>query len=178
MNNVRPDYNMARAAWIDYSTSVLSSVGEIDRPKISDQINRGLRIIYPEKRVAFVTGVFNIVKARGYESNIDIALDIMEALASGSSFEDADKLIPTILSPDAIEYVRRFVLIWANQGPEYYRRRAPMGYDSFTPDEQRSLKILITNNSAYAEAQNGRLETDSSIFEYTEPSTVDHTNKM
>ena len=178
MSTVETDYNMARAAWIDYSTDILSSVAEINRKKISDQINRGLRLIYPEKRVAFVTGVFNIVKARGYESNIVIALDIMEALARGSSFEEADSLIPTVLAPDAVEYVRRFVLIWANQGPEYYRRRAPMGYDSFNLDEQRSLKMLITNNSAYAEAQNGRLETDSSIFDYTEPSTVDHTNKM
>ena len=174
MSTVETDYNMARAAWIDYSTDILSSVAEIHRKKISDQINRGLRLIYPEKKVSYVDGMFNIVKARGYESNIDIALDIMEALARGSSFEEADSLIPTVLDPNEVDYIRRFVLVWANQGPEYYGKRAPMGYDSFNLDEQRSLRMLITFNATYAKSQNERLETERSAFEEENLNAIDH----
>ena len=118
---------------------------------LPDLMTRGLELVYPEKRVAYLDFLLDRAKEAGCYY-IDNALRVMQALEDGKSVEEANKLV----GDDDVAYaavVRSTVLSWSKRGPEFFYGTLPFSYDELDETTKQEIARIEEENEMYAQRQ-------------------------
>ena len=113
------------------------------------RMERGLSLIYPEKSESYLEFLLDRSK-RGNCEHIDVALDVMQALACGQTIQEAATLIEEPTSLFGAK-VRSVILSWAKQGPEFFKETLPCPYEALDQATQEAIVLIEQENKAYAE---------------------------
>lgn len=117
--------------------------------KMPERMERGLSLIYPEKSESYLDFLLDRSK-KGNCEHIDVALDVMQALACGQTIQEAATLIEEPTSLFGAK-VRSVILSWAKQGPEFFKETLPCPYEALNQETQAAIAAIEQENKTYAE---------------------------
>ena len=110
-------------------------------------MERGLKLVYQERVEAFLKFLLDKAK-NGSGIYVQNALDVMEALDNGATFEEADKLLEDY-GNFSKEITRSFVLEWSKRGPQYYKETLEFPIEELTPDVLYQIGVFEKANAQY-----------------------------
>ena len=128
--------------------------------KIPERMERGLKLIYPEKKVEFLEMLLEICK-NTHGDYLDLAFEVCEALDSGATIEEARNLLPKELGPIGQGIVRSYVLKISKRGPEYYFKTIPMPFANLSDEDKKYFFKIQNENTIYASREEENRERGS-----------------